>query len=424
VRAISFSSLPRGDRITIELSREVPYTAERLTDPDRVYVDLAGASTAPELIEQAGAAIAGRLIKRARLGVHPNGTSRVVLDVTGKPRYSTFPLYNPFRLVIDVESDTLTGPAAPTVHVGAPAASAPTPVSRVPANPAPAAVSTAAPPASPPTASGADAPRVAASPATPAPPPPAAPSATSRGEYSLARQLGLQVSRVVIDAGHGGHDPGARANGLTEAELVLDVALRLDELLREEGLDVVLTRRTDAFVPLEERTAIANRHQADLFVSIHANASPRPATNGVETYFLNFASNQQAEAVAARENASSSKTMANLPQLLRAIALNNKLAESRELAGMVQTALVRSLSAKRRSVQSLGVKQAPFVVLIGAQMPSILAEIGFITNRNEAAALKQATGRQAVAQGLFDAIVKYQAALKTNQAVARRQEGR
>ena len=425
VRAISYSSLPRGDRITIELSREVPYTAERLADPDRVYVDLAGAFTAPELVEQAGAAITGRLIKRTRLGVHPNGTSRVVLDVTGRPRYSTFPLYNPFRLVIDVESDTLTGPAAPAVHVGAPASTPPAPTSRVPGGAAPAAVSTATAPPSVPAVTGAAASRpVAGSPATPAPPPPAAPSATSRGEYSLARQLGLQVSRVVIDAGHGGHDPGARANGLTEAELVLDVALRLEELLREEGLDVVLTRRTDVFVPLEERTAIANRHQADLFVSIHANASPRPATNGVETYFLNFASNQQAEAVAARENASSAKTMANLPQLLRAIALNNKLAESRELAGMVQTALVRSLSAKRRSVQSLGVKQAPFVVLIGAQMPSILAEIGFITNRNEAAALKQAAGRQAVAQGLFDAIVKYQGALKTNQAVARRQEGR
>jgi N-acetylmuramoyl-L-alanine amidase len=247
---------------------------------------------------------------------------------------------------------------------------------------------------------------------------------TSRGDYSLARQLGLRISRVVIDPGHGGHDPGAQANGLSEAELVLDVARRLEELLREEGLQVVLTRRGDTFVPLEERTAIANREEADLFISIHANASPRSSTAGIETYFLNFATNQQAEAIAARENASSSKTMGNLPTLLKAIALNNKLAESRELAGMVQSALVRSLSTSRRGIRSLGVKQAPFVVLIGAQMPSVLAEVGFITNRPEAAGLKQPAGRQAVADGLFQAILKYQAALKSDGAVASTRPGR
>jgi N-acetylmuramoyl-L-alanine amidase len=321
-----------------------------------------------------------------------------VLDVTGQPRFSTFPLYNPFRLVIDVESDTLAGQeaaASPAIRVAA-----------------------AAPPAGDPTA------LVSATPPRPPPPAPTAPSVTSRGNYSLARQLGLRISRVVIDPGHGGHDPGARANGLTEAELVLDVALRLEELLREEGVDVVLTRRTNTFVPLEERTAIANRMEADLFVSVHANASPRPATSGIETYFLNFATNQQAEAVAARENASSAKTMGTLPTLLKAIALNNKLAESRELATLVQGSLMRTVSAKRRAVQSLGVKQAPFVVLIGAQMPSVLAEIGFITNRAEATLLKQPAGRHAVAEGLFEAIVKYQAALKSDQAVAIRREAR
>jgi N-acetylmuramoyl-L-alanine amidase len=202
------------------------------------------------------------------------------------------------------------------------------------------------------------------------------------------------------------------------------VALRLEALLREEGLDVVMTRRTNTFVPLEERTAIANRVGADVFVSIHANASARSSTAGIETYFLNFATNKQAEALAARENASSAKTMGTLPTLLRAIALNSKLAESRELAGMVQASLVRALSAGRKSPNSLGVKQAPFVVLIGAQMPSILAEVGFITNRSEAAVLKQPAGREQVAQGLFAAIVKYQAALKASRTVALGQEGR
>ena len=428
VRAITHTPLPQGDRITIELTREVSYSADRLDGPDRIFVDLTHTAAAPALIEQTQARVSGRLVKSTRVGVHPDGTSRVVLDVTGRPRYSSFPLYNPFRLVIDVESEALprvgVPPMPPTsIAMDSPPATAPAREEvRRPAAP------TAAPTTAPTAVAAVTSSRPAAAPPSrpPAPdlPAPAAPAVTSRGDYSLARQLGLRIARVVIDPGHGGHDPGARANGLTEADLVLDVALRLEALLREEGVDVVLTRRTATFVPLEERTAIANREGADMFVSIHANASPRTATSGIETYFLNFATNQQAEALAARENATSAKTMGTLPSLLRAIALNNKLAESRELAALVQSALVRSLSANRRSVKSLGVKQAPFVVLIGAQMPSILAEIGFITNRAEATALKLPAGREAVAQGLFDAILKYQAALKSEPAVALRQEGR
>ncbi len=432
VRAITHTPLPQGDRITIELTREVSYSADRLDGPDRIFVDLNRTTTAPALL-QTLSGVSGRLVKNTRVGVHPDGTSRVVLDVTGRPRYSSFPLYNPFRLVIDVESETL-----PRVAVSSPPATPP-PAAPPPAGPAredttrpapPPAGSAAVPPiltaATTIAAPTSSRPAAVAPPSPPRPDPPAptAPAVTSRGEYSLARQLGLRISRVVIDPGHGGHDPGAQANGLTEADLVLDVALRLEALLREEGVDVVLTRRTATFVPLEERTAIANREGADMFVSIHANASPRAATAGIETYFLNFATNQQAEALAARENATSAKTMGTLSSLLTAIAMNNKLAESRELASMVQTALVRALSAKRRSVKSLGVKQAPFVVLIGAQMPSILAEIGFITNRAEATALKAPAGREAVAQGLFEAILKYQAALKSEPAVARRDEGR
>ena len=429
VRAITHTPLPQGDRITIELTREVSYSADRLDGPDRIFVDLTHTAAAPALIEQTLARVSGRLVKSTRVGVHPDGTSRVVLDVTGKPRYSSFPLYNPFRLVIDVESETLprvgVSSTPPTsIAMDSPPATAPgREEARRPPTP------TAGPTVAPTTvAAAATSSRPAAAPPSrpplPDPPAPAAPAVTSRGDYSLARQLGLRIARVVIDPGHGGHDPGAQANGLTEADLVLDVALRLEALLREEGVDVVLTRRTATFVPLEERTAIANREGADMFVSIHANASPRTATSGIETYFLNFATNQQAETLAARENATSAKTMGTLPSLLKAIALNNKLAESRELAAMVQSALVRALSANRRSVKSLGVKQAPFVVLIGAQMPSILAEIGFLTNRAEATALKLPAGREAVAQGLFDAILKYQAALKSEPAVALRQEGR
>jgi N-acetylmuramoyl-L-alanine amidase len=224
---------------------------------------------------------------------------------------------------------------------------------------------------------------------------------------------------IVLDAGHGGHDPGAKANGINEAELVLDVTLRLEKLLLEiPGIEVVLTRRTDEFVPLEARTAIAKREDADLFLSIHANSSPRTATRGVETYFLNFATNPTAEAVAARENATSVHTMRQMPDILKAIALNSKLAESRDLATFVQTSLVRRLVVQNKGMLDLGVKQAPFVVLIGADMPSVLAEIAFITNKTEAGLLKQSSYRQRIAQALCDAVVKYQTSLKKVTTVA------
>jgi N-acetylmuramoyl-L-alanine amidase len=248
---------------------------------------------------------------------------------------------------------------------------------------------------------------------------PAPAASTSRGTYSLSRQLGLGVSRIVIDPGHGGHDPGAQANGIDEAELVLDVALRLEALLKSQpGQDIVLTRRTDQYVALEERTAIANREGADLFLSIHANAAKDPLLRGIETYFLNFASNPTAEAVAARENATGAKTMGNLPELVKAITLNNKVAESRELAGLVQSSMTTELSVKNKAVRDLGVKQAPFVVLIGAQMPSVLAEISFVTNRGDATFLKTAAYRQGIAQALFDAVSKYQMSLKHSTSAA------
>lgn len=201
--------------------------------------------------------------------------------------------------------------------------------------------------------------------------------------------------------------------------------MRLEKLLLEQpGFEVVLTRRANGAVPLARRTAIANEQDADLFLSIHANSSPRTQTAGVETYFLNFASNQQAEAVAARENASSPQAMHSLPELVRAITMNNKLAESRELAGAVQASLVRRLRPRNRQFQDLGVKQAPFVVLIGAQMPSVLAEIAFLTNRQEASLLKQNAYKQQIAQALCDAILRYQGSLKKNTTVTASAEGR
>jgi N-acetylmuramoyl-L-alanine amidase len=265
---------------------------------------------------------------------------------------------------------------------------------------------------------------VVATPA-PVPPPPAPlpssplPAIATTGGLSIARQLGLGVSRIVIDPGHGGHDPGAKGKSVTEAELVLDIALRVEKLLEEvPGVDVILTRRTDDFVPLPERTAIANREGADLFLSIHANASPNAMAHGIETYFLNFATNTSAAAVAARENAASTLSMGEMPDIVKAIALNNKVDESRDFASHVQRAMLERLRTSNKTLKDLGVKQAPFVVLIGATMPSVLAEISFVTNPQEARLLKGNAYRQKIAESLFNAIRKYQTSLKGATAIA------
>jgi N-acetylmuramoyl-L-alanine amidase len=180
------------------------------------------------------------------------------------------------------------------------------------------------------------------------------------------------------------------------------------------GVEVILTRRSDEFVPLQERTAIANREGADLFLSIHANASANSSAQGVETYFLNFATSGAAAAVAARENAASGQPMAALPDLVKAIALHNKMDESRDLAVHVQSGLTRKLQPANRNLKNLGVKQAPFVVLIGASMPSVLAEISFLTNPRDLSMVRTSSYRQRIAEGLFDAIRRYQTSLKTD----------
>ena len=398
VRTITQTPLPRGDRITIELTGEAPYSGERVANPDRVFFDFNNSAGALALMERVKN-IQTPLIKAVRIGSPAKGVTRVVLELVGAPRFSSFPLYDPFRLVIDVE---------PTTTSTLVSAASPAPITAPSTTPSP-------PPAPSPT------PTLAPPIATQLPPAPA--TSTRAGDYSLARQLGLRIARIVIDPGHGGHDPGAQSNGVTEAELVLDVALRLEKLLSQQpGVEVVLTRRTNEFIPLEERTAIANRENADLFLSIHANAHRQSGVRGVETYFLSFAMNEEAEAVAARENATSGQTMGTLPSIVKAIALNDKLAESRELANLLQATLVRKLRAQSSGVRDLGVKKAPFVVLIGAQMPSVLTEIAFLTNRAEAGLLKQPAYRQQIAQALKDGVVRYQDSLKkTTTSVAARQ---
>ncbi|HVL66594.1 MAG TPA: N-acetylmuramoyl-L-alanine amidase [Vicinamibacterales bacterium] len=401
------TEIPNGARLTIELDAEVLFHSERIENPRRVFFDLKGARPSPAL-QDASLKFDDDLVREVRFGRHP-GATRIVMDMQAAESYSVFTLYDPFRIVVDFSraaggTPAPLPPAKTDVPAPDPATTPTTPPPPVPTPPAPTPSQRADPPA----------PREAAPPrpAT-AGPPPAAPSANSDGKFSLSRQLGLGVSRIVIDAGHGGHDPGAIANGLTEAELTLDIALRLQKLLQKQpGIDVVMTRETDVFIPLEERTRIANREGADLFLSIHANASRNLQARGVETYFLNFATNPEAEAVAARENAGSGQTMHKLPEIVRAITLNNKINESRDFAEMVQRSMVRRLSTRNRNLRDIGVKQAPFVVLIGAQMPSVLAEVSFVTNRQDAALLKTAAYRQQIAEALLDAILRYQQSLK------------
>jgi N-acetylmuramoyl-L-alanine amidase len=471
--------LPDAVRITIELDSEVAFHEERIPDPARVFVDLPGTRASPALIDQTLRFESDAdIIRQVRVGRHPNNTTRIVLDAAGVTSYSVYPLYSPYRLVIDcvrvsaavtaaAMTDKVLGrvapAAAPAARQSNEAAAAAKPLAPLPArtmtNPwlrklpglSPrstallAAVADAAKPTAvvPAAVETTPIPSAVATPArhgvegSPAPAHPsadqsprsaegaaaeaatAAPAHNATGGLSMARQLGLGVSRIVIDPGHGGHDPGAKGKGVNEAELVLDVALRLEKLLQKvPGVDVILTRRTDEFIQLPERTAIANREGADLFLSIHANASINGQAHGIETYFLNFANNHSAAAVAARENAASTQAMGGLPDFVKAIAMNNKLDESRDLALQVQRSMVDRQRASNKALKDLGVKQAPFVVLIGANMPSVLAEMGFVTNPQEAKLLKGNAYRQKIAESLFNAIRKYQTSLKNVSSVA------
>ena len=461
--------LPESVRVTIHLDGEATFRDERLADPARVFLDVSSARLVPALADQTLRFDGDdQPVRQIRTGRHPNQTARVVLEAAAVASYTVYALHAPFRLVIEcvpartgtvartlpmkIDPPIVTLPARrlpPESTSPLPSASAvstgllqearrpeavphgatgtpmtalprriPSGVATVPPVAPMTSVSTTPPSTSPAPsiespaqapATGASAPVVAAAP----------PARNLAGGFSIARQLGLGVSRIVIDPGHGGHDPGAKGRGVSEAEVVLDVALRLEKLLAQvPGVEVILTRRTDDYVPLEHRTAIANREGADLFLSIHANASNNTQASGVETYFLNFASNLSAASVAARENAASGQTMGALPDFVKTIALNNKLDESKDLATYIQRAMIEALRPANKTVRDLGVKQAPFVVLIGAAMPSVLTEISFVTNSQDAKLLKNGNYRQRIADALFKAVQKYQASLKTVGKVA------
>lgn len=403
-------------RIVVTLDDTIKYDAARIPSPDRIYFDLYKANISPSLKSKKFEVKDG-LLKSVRVAQNKTGVVRLVLDVDGARNYSVFLLSNPYRLVIDVRTEPVTtakngSEAAPTITSAKadPEKTELKPVERITVN-----AGNAPPAANKPSSKAsvkpaAAKPKTNASNTTPVLKPPTEPKPNRDGQRSLTRELGLKINRIVIDPGHGGHDTGTIGqHGLLEKDLCLDVALRLGRIIEEKlpGADVIFTRKDDTFVPLENRTAIANQAKADLFISIHANSSHNHDARGVETFYLNFATSQESMAVATRENALSQSSLHDLQDLIKKIARNEKIEESKELATDIQGALAQRLQVASREDQNRGVKKAPFIVLIGADMPSVLSEIAFISNPSDERLLRKGDQRQKVAEGLYHGISAY-----------------
>jgi N-acetylmuramoyl-L-alanine amidase len=350
---------PDYTRIVVDVGEKISFKQRLLKKdpaiekPQRLYLDLYPARLGREAKEPI--TIQDGLLRSARAGQYDLSTVRIVLDIESIKGYKVFSLENPFRIIIDVTGKDREKGKAEKGTV-------------------------------------------------------AAPDQPSKDlKLSLAQQLGLGVKRVVIDAGHGGKDKGAIGEGAVyEKDLNLLLAKKLAQRLRQDlKVQAVLTRDSDRFLPLEERTAIANTRQADLFVSIHVNASPNPLAQGFETYFLNLASDEEAIRVAARENATSTKRIGDLQKILKDLMLNTKIDESSRLAHQVQNHMVETVNGKFGPVKNLGVKQAPFYVLIGAQMPSILVEASFISNAQERERLLQEDYQDHIVEGIYKGIERY-----------------
>ena len=335
-RPVRYWSTNAYTRVVVEASEEVRFKEFLLREtagkPRRLYVDLYNCRIAPDF--QDTIPIRDGLLRQVRAAQFDRDTVRVVLDTDSLDRYKIFSLENPFRVVIDV-----IGKAGLQKRIARQApSSSPRQSGHVP---------------------------------------------------TLAEQFGLEVGTIVIDPGHGGKDPGAMsANGLKEKDVVLKVAKQVADILRKETrYKVILTRSRDVFLPLEERTAIANANEADLFISIHANSAPNKKANGVETFFLSLATTREEMRAAAKENATSASKMSELQTILADLMNNSKIEESARLAEYIQEQVVAGLMP-RYNVKNLGVKKAPFIVLIGAQMPAALTEIAFLSNREEEKRMK------------------------------------
>jgi N-acetylmuramoyl-L-alanine amidase len=374
IRDIRHWSNPSYTRVVIDVDGEVQYRFGRLHNPDRLYIDLLGTQLAPQL-QGRQLTVSDHMLKGVRAGQNRPDVVRVVLDLKDMRDYHVFTISAPYRLVIDVK-----GSGGGTT-------------AQVPLPPPPPQQDTAE----------TEWKRVRTE-----------PSAALRGHFSTRAHRW----HVVVDAGHGGKDPGAMgSSGLMEKDVVLDIARWLRALMQKEPQwRVTLTRDSDVFIPLEERRAIANAKGADLFVSIHANAAERPDAHGIETYFLDLATDEQSMRVAARENATTLRKVSDLQLILRDLLMTSKRNESSLLAGSVQRALVQAPGG-RKNGRDLGVKHAPFLVLMGAEMPSILVETGFVSNPGEERKLADPKYRAQAARAIFVGIKDYLAS--TNGSGAR-----
>jgi N-acetylmuramoyl-L-alanine amidase len=367
VNNIRHWSTPTYTRVVIDLEKSVKYSSHLLKEdpsnekPRRLYLDLENTFVGSGI--DISIPIKDGLLQTARAGQYTEDTVRVVLDINNMEGYKTFHLYDPFRIVVDVSGKDI--PSSETKTVAKTEQRAARKGIHIPDAPDP--------------------------------------------TVSLARQLGLSVKRIVIDPGHGGKDPGTYFNnGVKEKDIVLGMAKILEEKIRKEiGCEVFLTRTTDVFIPLDERTAFANVKKADLFLSLHINAHKQSDVFGVETYFLNMATDKMAVMVAARENATSEKNISDLQSILNDLMLNTKISESSKLAYEVQNGMMSGIKRTYKTAKSLGVKQAPFYVLIGAEMPAILIETGFITNPTERERLQSDKYRQILSDGIVTGVDTY-----------------
>jgi N-acetylmuramoyl-L-alanine amidase len=362
VKDIRHWSTPTYTRVVIDLEDQVNYKGHllkkdpNLKKPRRLYVDLHNAWINNEI--ETTIPIKDELLRMARAGQYNKNTVRVVLDIDNMVGYKIFHLFDPFRIVIDVQGREKT------------------------------AAEITAEKQQPPERTDED---------------------RGKQELSLAKQLGLGVRRIIIDAGHGGKDPGAVGrNGMREKDIVLKLARMLAREVRDKlDCQPVLTRKTDVFLPLEKRTAIANINKADLFISLHVNAHKYRKVNGLETYFLNIALDEDSMNLAARENATSTKNISDLQVILNDLMLNTKINESCRLAEFVHRGLVQEVHRRYQQVGDRGVRQAPFYVLIGAEMPAVLVEIGYITNPLENKRLRSDAYLKRVASGITRGIEHY-----------------
>jgi N-acetylmuramoyl-L-alanine amidase len=477
----SISIVPNKDytRVSIVSDGALRYTKNSLSDPERVYFDISGARLDQSLVYKT-ISVADKFLRQVRTSQTRTGLVRIVLDINGRGEVAVSDNSETFGITVDLHLTGVAAPNSKTMPIPpapaplpkekvapvapvtsaekrspeSPAANKPKPETVSQAiiqNPSAAAkdpsdakssaakaslpekptkeVQTGSIKGAPVPTKESSAPPVTypakelAKGAAPQPAeataPPKTASPTSRGDRTLTRMLGLKIGRIVLDPGHGGQDTGTIGpGGYMEKDLVLDVAKGLQKLLEDKlGAQVIMTRTDDSFVSLEDRTIFANQQQADLFVSIHANSSVIRSVSGVETYFLDFARTDSAREVAARENATSDRNIRDLQELIQKIAQADKLQESRELASVMQKNLYNNVRKLIPSTLNRGVRSAPFVVLIGAHMPSVLAEISFLSNPRDEKLLRKDGSRQSLAVALFEGIEAYMKSLGSSIAI-------